>query len=340
MRVLVTGGAGYIGSHTCVELLAAGHEVCVVDNLCNGYIEAIERVRRLSSKAVIFFEADIRDEVKLDNIFKEFMPEAVIHFAGLKAVGDSVVNPLSYYEINVGGSVHLLAAMDRAGCVNIVFSSSASVYGEPDYLPYDEFHPTRPVSPYGRTKLMVEDILRDWVTVGCIRRATALRYFNPVGAHPSADIGEDPCGIPNNLMPYIAQASLGKFKYLKILGNNYDTRDGTGIRDYIHVTDLARAHVAAIEKQINLQPFEAINLGSGKGTSVLELVEAFEIVSGVKIELKICSPRDGDVAESWANSMTASHKLGWKTTLSLREMCRDTWAWQKNNPTGYFLEEP
>ena len=338
MRVLVTGGAGYIGSHTCVELLAADHEVCVVDNLCNGHIEAIECVRRLSNKAVTFFEADIRDEVKLDSVFKKFKPEAVIHFAGLKAVGDSVVNPMPYYEINVVGSAHLLAAMDRAGCVNIVFSSSASVYGEPDYLPYDEFHPTRPVSPYGRTKLMVEDILRDWATVGSLRHATALRYFNPVGAHPSAEMGEDPCGIPDNLMPYIAQTSLGKLKYLKILGNNYDTHDGTGIRDYIHVTDLARAHVAAIEKQIYLQPFEVINLGSGLGTSVLELVEAFEKASGVKIELKICPPRDGDVAKSWANATAASYKLGWKTSFSLREMCRDTWAWQKNNPTGYVAE--
>lgn len=339
MRVLVTGGAGYIGSHTCIELLIAGHEVYVVDNLCNGHIEAIDRVRKLSNQTLGFAELDIRDETALDLVFTEFAPEAVIHFAGLKAVGESVADPVSYYGANVGGSASLMAAMDRAGCLNIVFSSSATVYGKPEYLPYDELHPTRPVNPYGRTKLMVEDILRDWAAVGGRRRATALRYFNPVGAHPSNLIGEDPCGAPNNLMPYIAQVSVGRREVLNIFGNNYDTHDGTGVRDYIHVLDLARAHVAAIEKQVGLQPFEAINLGSGKGTSVLELVKAFEIVSGVEVKLNIMPRRDGDLAASWADPMNALGKLGWQTKLTLSEMCRDTWAWQSNNPNGFISKE-
>ncbi len=335
MKVLVTGGAGYIGSHTCIELLNTGHEVCVIDNLSNGHIEAIERVKRLSNKNLTFFKLDIRDSAALKLIFSEFNPETVIHFAGLKAVAESVLEPLNYYDVNVNGTTSLLNAMSVTNCINFVFSSSATVYGKPDYLPYDEEHSTRAVNPYGRTKLMRGNILNDWSATNIKRRATALRYFNPVGAHPSTLIGEDPLGIPNNLMPFIAQVAVGSRDILNIFGDDYDTFDGTGIRDYIHVVDLARAHVAAIEKQQDLNSFEIINLGSGKGTSVLELVKAFELISGVNIKINISNRRDGDLYESWANSTKAFEKIGWKTVFKISDMCRDTWAWQKNNPQGY-----
>jgi len=336
LKVLVTGGAGYIGSHTCIELLTAGHEVCVIDNLSNGHIEAIERVKRLSNKNLTFFKLDIRDSAALKLIFSEFNPESVIHFAGLKAVAESVLEPLNYYDVNVNGTTSLLNAMAVTNCINFVFSSSATVYGKPDYLPYDEEHSTRPVNPYGRTKLMTENILNDWSSTNIKRRATALRYFNPVGAHPSTLIGEDPLGIPNNLMPFIAQVAVGSRDILNIFGDDYDTFDGTGVRDYIHVVDLARAHVAAIEKQQYLNSFEIINLGSGKGTSVLELVKAFELISGVNIKINISKRRDGDLDESWANPTKALEKIGWKTVFNISDMCRDTWAWQKNNPQGYI----
>ena len=336
MKVLVTGGAGYIGSHTCIELLTAGHEVCVIDNLSNGHIEAIERVKRLSNKNLTFFKLDIRDSAALKLIFSEFNPESVIHFAGLKAVAESVLEPLNYYDVNVNGTTSLLNAMAVTNCINFVFSSSATVYGKPDYLPYDEEHSTRPVNPYGRTTLMTENILNDWSSTNIKRRATALRYFNPVGAHPSTLIGEDPLGIPNNLMPFIAQVAVGSRDILNIFGDDYDTFDGTGVRDYIHVVDLARAHVAAIEKQQYLNSFEIINLGSGKGTSVLELVKAFELISGVNIKINISKRRDGDLDESWANPTKALEKIGWKTVFNISDMCRDTWEWQKNNPQGYI----
>ena len=334
MRVLVTGGAGYIGSHTCVELLAAGHEVYVIDNLCNGHVEAIERVRSLTNRALGFAKADIRDGGALDHVFDDFKPGAVIHFAGLKAVGESVAEPLRYYDVNVRGSVSLLEAMNRAGCVNIVFSSSATVYGDPEYLPYDEAHPTRPVNPYGRTKLMVEEILRDWAAADTARHSTALRYFNPVGAHASGQIGEDPLGVPNNLMPFIAQVAVGRQEYLSVFGDDYDTRDGTGLRDYIHVVDLARAHVAAVERQAALLPFEALNIGSGSGVTVLELIAAFERASGVQIARKFAPRRDGDLPAFWADPAHAAERLGWQTSLSLDKMCSDTWAWQSKNPNG------
>ena len=335
MKVLVTGGAGYIGSHTCVELLAAGHEVFVIDNLCNGHFESIKRVRTLSNRSLGFAEVDIRGDETLDPVFDEFCPDAVIHFAGLKAVGESVAEPLRYYDVNVRGSVSLINAMDRAGCANIVFSSSATVYGDPQYLPYDEAHPTRPVNPYGRTKLMVEDVLRDWASADLARRATVLRYFNPVGAHASGQIGEDPHGVPNNLMPFIAQVAVGQRDYLNVLGTDYDTRDGTGLRDYIHVVDLAKAHVAAIEHQAGLAPFEALNIGSGSGATVLELVDAFERASGVKIARKFVPRRDGDLPAFWADPAIATERLGWQTSLTLDEMCHDTWRWQSNNPNGF-----
>ena len=335
MKVLVTGGAGYIGSHTCLELLTAGHEVFVVDNLSNGNIEAIDRVRIITGRPLGFLKADIIDGEILDTIFKEFAPDAVIHFAGLKAVSESVADPLKYYNINLNGSITLLAAMDRAGCNNIVFSSSATVYGSPHYLPYDEFHPTAPVNPYGFSKLMVEQILKDWITKDPLRRATSLRYFNPVGAHSSNLIGEDPSGEPNNLMPYIAQVGIKRLEILSVFGKDFKTHDGTGIRDYIHVVDLALAHLMAIKKQVSLEPFEIINLGSGEPTSVLSLIKAFETVSGVSIPYKVLGRRAGDLPETWADPKKAFEKLGWKTELTIFDMCRDAWLWQLNNPNGF-----
>ena len=328
----MTGGAGYIGSHTCVELIDDGHEVFVIDNLCNGHIKAIESVQRISNKSIGFSKIDIRDKMALDRVFAEFAPEAVIHFAGLKSVGESVTNPLNYFSANVHGSLSLLEAMDRVNCSKIIFSSSATVYGDPNYLPYDESHPTHPVNPYGRSKLMVEQVLQDWVATGRDRRAIALRYFNPVGAHQSGSLGEISTNEPNNLMPYIAEVALGKRSVLNIFGNDYDTPDGTGIRDYLHVVDLATAHVKAVGLQMNLEPFEVINIGSGKGTSVLELVKAFELASGIQIQLNVTPRREGDLPAFWADAFQALEKLDWKTTFTISDMCRDTWAWQKHNP--------
>ena len=291
MRVLVTGGAGYIGSHTCVELLEAGHEVFVIDNLCNGHEAALERVRGITNCELQFMNADIRDSNALDKIFNTFKPEAVIHFAGLKAVGESVADPVKYYDVNVGGSISLLTAMSKAECNNIVFSSSATVYGEPQYLPYDEEHPTNPVNPYGRTKLIIENIINDWTKVDSKRKGTILRYFNPVGAHESGQIGEEPIGIPNNLMPYIAQVADGRREHLNIFGNDYETADGTGARDYIHVVDLALAHISALN-QNKLDKFEDIKYWRGKSTTVLELVKSFEETSGVTIKFKYLPRRE------------------------------------------------
>ena len=335
MRVLVTGGAGYIGSHTCLQLLTEGHEVFVVDNLSNGHIAAIERVRNISDCALGFSNTDIRDGEALDRIFTEFKPEAVIHFAGLKAVGESVTEPLKYYNVNIGGSISLLEAMDRAGCMNIVFSSSATVYGAPQYLPYDEKHPTYPVNPYGRTKLMIEEIIHDWVSIDEKRRGTSLRYFNPVGAHPSGQIGEDPHGIPNNLMPFISQVASGRLEYLQIFGNDYETRDGTGARDYIHVVDLADAHIKTLNCQPNLVSFEVLNIGNGKGITVLELIDNFQRASGISIKYQLSPRRDGDLPAFWANASLAFEKLAWKPQFTIDQMCEDTWRWQINNHTGY-----
>jgi len=334
MRVLVTGGAGYIGSHTCVELLNAGHEVFVIDNLCNGHEIALDRVRGITNRDLRFMNADIRDLSTLDNIFNTYKPEAVIHFAGLKAVGESVANPLMYYDVNVGGSVSLLTAMSKAGCNNIVFSSSATVYGKPHYLPYDEEHPTNPVNPYGRTKLIIENIINDWTIVDSKRKGTILRYFNPVGAHESGQIGEEPIGVPNNLMPYIAQVADGRLDCLNIFGNDYDTIDGTGSRDYIHVVDLARAHISALNSKI-LDNFEVLNVGGGKGTTVLELIKFFEDVYGQAIKYKYLSRRDGDVAASWADSTKAFKKMGWQPEKNIKQICENTWRWHKLNPAGY-----
>ncbi|MDC0095077.1 UDP-glucose 4-epimerase GalE [Amylibacter sp.] len=337
MKVLVTGGAGYIGSHTCVELLNAGHEIFVIDNFYNGHEIALERVRGITNCELQFINADIRDANALDEIFNIFKPEAVIHFAGLKAVGESVTDPVKYYDVNVGGSVSLLMAMSKAGCNNIVFSSSATVYGEPQYLPYDEEHTTNPVNPYGRTKLIIENIINDWTKVGAIRSGTILRYFNPVGAHESGQIGEEPIGIPNNLMPFIAQVANGRREYLNIFGNDYDTSDGTGARDYIHVVDLALAHISALN-QIKLDKFEILNIGAGKSTTVLELVSKFEEISGVPIKIKYLPRRRGDLPAFWANSSKSYEKMNWKPERNIKKICEDTWRWHKLNPHGYGRE--
>jgi len=278
--------------------------------------------------------ADIRNSNALDKIFNIFKPEAVIHFAGLKAVAESVADPLLYYDVNVGGSVSLLKAMSKAECNNIVFSSSATVYGKPQYLPYDEEHPTNPVNPYGRSKLIIENIIRDWTKVDPKRRGTILRYFNPVGAHESGQIGEEPIGIPNNLMPYIAQVANGRRECLNIFGSDYDTIDGTGARDYIHVVDLALAHINILNKN-KLDSFEVLNIGAGKSLTVLELVSKFEEISGVPIKFKYLPRREGDLAAFWADSSRAFGKTSWKPERNIKKICEDTWRWQKLNPTGY-----
>ena len=334
MRVLVTGGAGYIGSHTCIELLEAGHEVFVIDNLCNGYEIALKRFWDITNCELQFTNSDICDANALDKIFNDFKPEAVIHFAGVKAVGESVVDPVKYYDVNVGGSISLLAAMSKAECNNIIFSSSATVYGKPKYFPYDEEHPTNPVNPYGRTKLIIENIIHDWIKVDLKRNGTILRYFNPVGAHESGQIGEEPIGVPNNLMPYIAQVADGRREHLNIFGNDYETADGTGARDYIHVVDLALAHISALN-QSKLDRFEVLNIGVGKSITVLELVRKFEDISGVTIKYKYMPRREGDLAAFWADSSKSFVKLDWQAERGLNNICKDTWRWQKNNPNGY-----
>ena len=339
MRVLVTGGAGYIGSHTCVELLEAGHEVFVVDNLCNGHEAALERVRSITNCELQFMNADIRDANALDKIFNTFKPDAVIHFAGLKAVGESVADPLKYYDVNVGGSISLLDAMARADCRSIIFSSSATVYGEPEYLPYDEVHPTNPINPYGRTKLIVEEMIHDWVNSQEGRKGSILRYFNPIGAHLSGQIGEDPNGIPNNLMPFISQVSVGRRDYLKIFGDNFETKDGTGERDYIHVVDLAIAHLKTLECQSKLQSFDIFNIGRGETVSVLNLVKSFENASGKAIRFKIVNRREGDISAFWSNASRASNLLSWEAKYDVDQMCEDTWRWQSDNPNGYNSEK-
>ena len=334
MRVLVTGGAGYIGSHTCVELLEAGHEVFVIDNLSNGHEIALDRVRGITNRDLQFMNADIRDAVALDKILNTFKPDSVIHFAGLKAVGESVANPLKYYDVNVRGSISLLAAMSKVKCDNIVFSSSATVYGKPQYLPYDEEHPTNPVNPYGRTKLIIENIINDWTKADTKRKGSILRYFNPVGAHETGQIGEEPIGIPNNLMPYIAQVADGRRDHLNIFGNDYETADGTGARDYIHVVDLALAHINALN-QNKLGQFEILNVGAGKSTTVFELLKKFEETSAVAIKFKYSPRRNGDLAAFWADSSKAFEKMNWKPERSIKKICEDTWRWHQQNPIGY-----
>ena len=336
MKILVTGGAGYIGSQTCLQLLRSGHEVLVLDSLDNGSEEALTRVQRLSNRTLVFSQSDVRDADALNRIFDEFKPYAVIHFAGLKAVGESVAEPARYYDVNVGGTATLLGAMERAGCTNIVFSSSATVYGEPQYLPCDEKHPLSPINPYGRTKLMGEKLLEDWSSAKHGRCAVALRYFNPVGADASGLIVEDPKDTPNNLMPFLSQVAVGRRDCLQVFGNDYDTIDGTGVRDYIHVVDLARAHIAAVEQIETLDSFEVINVGTGMGFSVLQMIKEFEKQSGKTIRYKISHRRLGEAPAVWAGATKASDTIGFKATRGIVEMCQDTWRWQSTNPMGYI----
>lgn len=341
MRVLVTGGAGYIGSHTCVELIPAGYDVVIVDNLSNSNREAVRRVEQLTGKKIPFYENDIRDKEALRKIFAKEDIDAVIHFAGLKAVGESCEKPLEYYDNNIGGTVALCEVMREYGVKNIVFSSSATVYGNPESVPIREDFPLDATNPYGRTKLFLEKILTDLFISDNEWNVVLLRYFNPIGAHKSGIIGEDPKGIPNNLMPYITQVAVGRLKELGVFGNDYDTHDGTGVRDYIHVVDLARGHVKALDKireVIKEKPTSKevliYNLGTGKGVSVLDMVKAFEDVNDIKIPYVIKPRRSGDVASCYADPSKANRELGWKAEYDILDMCRDSFRWQKNNPEG------
>lgn len=329
-KILVTGGTGYIGSHTCVSLAQAGYELLVLDNLSNSRIDVIDRLVTLCGKPIGFINGDIRDDALLDNIFARHNITGVIHFAGLKAVGESVEEPLDYYDNNVHGSLKLLITMRRAKVKTFIFSSSATIYGDPASVPIREDFPKSATSPYGRSKLIIEDVLTDLHRAEPDWRIARLRYFNPVGAHESGLIGEYPKGIPNNLMPFIAQVASGRRKFLNIWGNDYPTPDGTGVRDYIHVVDLAEGHVAALDYLNKLGGLLTVNLGTGKGYSVLEMINAFEKVSGVAIPYRIGSRRAGDIAQCWADSSLAHELLGWKATRELMQMCADAWRWQQS----------
>ncbi len=335
--ILVTGGAGYIGSHTCVELLNAGHDVTVLDNFCNSQAEALSRVQRITGKRPTLVEGDIRDSATLTRALRSSGATAVIHFAGLKAVGESVQNPLAYYDNNVVGSVRLLQAMTECGVKTLVFSSSATVYGDPQQLPLTEQHPLSATNPYGRTKLMIEDILRDMYRSDPTWRLSILRYFNPVGAHLSGLIGEDPRGTPNNLMPFVAQVAVGRREFLNVWGNDYATPDGTGVRDYIHVVDLALGHLKALERLQQHTECLSINLGTGVGYSVLDMVQAFEAASSRPVPYRIGPRRAGDIASCYADPSQALALLGWRAQRGLQTMCEDTWHWQSSNPNGYAM---
>lgn len=336
MKVLVTGGMGYIGSHTCVQLAEAGITPVIVDNLSNAKAEVLARIEALTGIQPDFHLGDIRDEAFLDSVFAAHDIQAVIHFAGLKAVGESVVKPLEYYDNNVNGTLVLVRSMRKAGVKSLVFSSSATVYGDPDSVPITEDSPTgATTNPYGRSKYMVEQCLSDLYAAENDWSITLLRYFNPVGAHASGTMGEDPQGIPNNLMPFIAQVAVGRRDHLSIFGNDYPTPDGTGVRDYIHVMDLADGHLAAL-RVVGQQPgLHIYNLGTGKGSSVLEMVEAFRLASQQPIPYEICPRRPGDIAECWADTGKAERELGWKATRTVAQMAADTWHWQSQNPQGY-----
>lgn len=335
MKVLLPGGAGYIGSHTTLELLRAGHEVIVLDNLVNASVEALLRVEALSGKRVTFIEGDVRDEAFLERVFTTHDLEAVINFASLKAVGESVSNPLAYYDNNIIGAVTLLRVMARHHVKKFIFSSSATVYGDPERLPLDEDCRISATSPYGRTKIMVEEILKDLVASDKDWEVVVLRYFNPVGAHESGLIGEDPTGVPNNLLPFVSQVAVGRRPEVRIFGSDYPTPDGTGVRDYLHVVDLALGHLAALSRFGKGQGLETFNLGTGKGISVIEVIDAFAQASGQTIKRVFCDRRPGDVASCYTDPSKAEKILGWKATRSLADMCTDAWNWQSKNPQGY-----
>lgn len=335
MAILVTGGAGYIGSHTCVELLQAGYEVIVIDNLVNSKEESITRIREITGKALTFYKADLLDKQALNKIFKNKSIEAVMHFAGLKAVSESISFPLRYYHNNIAGTLTLLEIMQIHGVKKIVFSSSATVYGNPHTVPITEDFPLSTTNPYGQTKLIIEQILSDLYYSEPDWNIAILRYFNPIGAHPSGKIGEDPNGIPNNLVPYITQVAIGKLRVLNIFGSDYETPDGTGVRDYIHVVDLAAGHIKALQK-LNENPGNVVyNLGTGKGYSVLEIINTFSKVTGKEIPYRFVERRPGDVAVSYADPSKANNELSWSAKYGLEEMCTDAWRWQRNNPEGY-----
>ncbi|MBU0806803.1 MULTISPECIES: UDP-glucose 4-epimerase GalE [Pseudomonas] len=336
MRLLVTGGAGYIGSHTVLELLQAGHDVVVLDNLCNGSLEALRRIQAIAGRSLQFVQGDIRDRALLDRLFAQQQVDAVVHFAGLKAVGESVRQPLDYYACNVAGTLNLCQAMADAGVFQLVFSSSATVYGDPAQVPVDESCPVaEPTSPYGRSKLMVEHLLHDVQRADTRWSIAILRYFNPVGAHPSGLIGEDPLGVPNNLLPYLSQVAVGKLDCLQVHGNDYPTPDGTCIRDYIHVVDLAQGHVRSLQFISRHKGCSVWNLGAGKGYSVLQVISAFEQACGRSVHYIIGPRRPGDIAANWAEPSKAERELGWKAERSLASMMADTWRWQSKNPQGY-----
>lgn len=334
-KVLVTGGAGYIGSHTCVELLNADFDVVVLDSFCNSKPTSIQRVEKITGKTITLIKGDVRDKDCLNSLFSAHKIDAVIHFAGLKAVGDSVKNPLEYYDNNVTGSIALLEVMAAYSVKNIVFSSSATVYGFSDDKPIPETAPLSPFNPYGHNKRMVEQVLEDLSVADANWNIALLRYFNPVGAHASGEIGEDPNGVPNNLMPYISQVAVGKREYLNVFGNDYPTIDGTGVRDYIHVVDLALGHLAALNVLSNDCGLLTVNLGAGHGYSVLQLVHAFESVTDKRVPYKIVDRRAGDIASYFADASLAKQVLGWQTTKTLADICRDAWQWQSKNPEGY-----
>ena len=342
MKILVTGGAGYIGSHTAVELIGSGHEVVIVDNFSNSKPEAVKRIEKITGTKIRLYEADLRDRSALEQIFAENAFGCCIHFAGMKAVGESVAKPWEYYDNNIGGTLVLLDVMRKNGCKNIIFSSSATVYGDPAEIPITENCPKgKCTNPYGQTKSMLEEILTDMHTADVKNNdknpwnIVLLRYFNPVGAHKSGLIGEDPKGIPNNLMPFITQVATGRREFLTVFGNDYDTPDGTGVRDYIHVVDLAKGHVKALSAIGKKCGVAIYNLGTGKGYSVLEMVKAFEKANSLEIPYKIGARRPGDIAECYSSPKKAFIELGWKAENGIIEMCRDSWNWQKNNPDGY-----
>ena len=335
MKVLVTGGAGYIGSHTCVELLEAGFDVTVVDNLANSSSESLRRVEEITDRKLLFEEIDVLDRTALERVFAESRPDAVMHFAGLKAVGESVEQPLRYYHNNVTSTLILCDVMATSGVSSLVFSSSATVYGEPDSVPIRESFPLSATNPYGRCKLVIEGILRDLHLSADNWNIALLRYFNPVGAHSSGRIGEDPAGVPNNLFPYVSQVAVGRLPELPVFGDDYPTPDGTCIRDFIHVTDLARGHIKALENLRREPGVVTYNLGTGTGCSVLDVIKAFERASGVAIPYRIAERRPGDVAATYADPSKANKELGWTAELDLEQMCADTWHWQRHNPNGY-----